>query len=67
MVVEAPTIRQMIRRTIFATDPESTRYALGGVLLETGDGKITLVATDSRRLALVTASCSYKGEEAAPE
>lgn len=67
VVIEAPTIRQMIRRTIFATDPESTRYALGGVLLETGDEKITLVATDSRRLALVTAKCSYKGDAAAPE
>ena len=24
----------MIRRTVFATDTESTRYALGGVLVE---------------------------------
>ena len=32
--VSAPTLREMIKLTIFATDTESTRYALGGVLLE---------------------------------
>jgi DNA polymerase-3 subunit beta len=43
--------REMIRRTVFATDNESSRYALGGVLLEfTGKG-LTAVATDGRRLA----------------
>ncbi|MGO8689255.1 MAG: DNA polymerase III subunit beta [Thermoguttaceae bacterium] len=43
--------RETIRRTVFATDNESSRYALGGVLIElTGEG-ITAVATDGRRLA----------------
>jgi DNA polymerase-3 subunit beta len=32
--IAAPVFRQMIRRTSFATDTESTRYALGGLLLE---------------------------------
>ena len=27
-------LKKLIRRTIFATDVESTRYALGGVLVE---------------------------------
>ncbi len=36
--VPAPVFRQMVRRTSFATDSESTRYALGGILLEFGDG-----------------------------
>ena len=33
-VVAAADLRKLIRRTIFATDVESTRYALGGVLVE---------------------------------
>ncbi len=44
-------MRELIRRTVFATDNESTRYALGGVLLEMTEDKITAVGTDGRRLA----------------
>lgn len=47
----APLFRLMIERTIFATDTESSRYALGGVLLEIGEKSITAVGTDGRRLA----------------
>ncbi len=47
----ARLLRELIRRTIFATDNESSRYALGGVLLEFVDDKITAVGTDGRRLA----------------
>jgi DNA polymerase-3 subunit beta len=51
LVVSAADLRRAIRRTVFATDVESTRYALGGVLFEAGDGGMSLVATDGRRLA----------------
>jgi DNA polymerase-3 subunit beta len=51
MVVAATDLRRAIRRTVFATDVESTRYALGGVLFEPGEETMTLVATDGRRLA----------------
>jgi DNA polymerase-3 subunit beta len=44
-------LRELIRRTIFATDPESSRYALGGVLLELNENEIVAVGTDGRRLA----------------
>ncbi len=47
----ARSFREMIRRTIFATDNESSRYALGGVLLEMEADKIIAVGTDGRRLA----------------
>lgn len=60
-VVPAAILRQMIRRTIFATDVESTRYALGGVLMELSPERITLAATDSRRLALMHGVCSVIG------
>jgi DNA polymerase-3 subunit beta len=44
-------MRVLIRRTLFATDAESSRYALGGVLLEFEPERVIAVATDGRRLA----------------
>jgi DNA polymerase-3 subunit beta len=40
-----------IRQCLFATAKESTRYALNGVLWEIKGKKLSLVATDGRRLA----------------
>lgn len=45
--------KELIRRTAFSADSESSRYALGGVLLELEERKIIGVATDGRRLALM--------------
>ena len=42
-----------VRSVVYATDDESSRYALGAVLLEVKDNTLTLVATDGRRLACV--------------
>ena len=41
-----------VERTVFVADTESTRYALGGVLVDEEDGRVVLVATDSRRMAI---------------
>jgi DNA polymerase-3 subunit beta len=49
--VSAALLRRLIERTIFATDTESSRYALGGILLEMDGKTITAVGTDGRRLA----------------
>ncbi|MCA9124882.1 MAG: DNA polymerase III subunit beta [Planctomycetaceae bacterium] len=49
--VPARLFKELVRRTLFATDAESSRYALGGVLLEMEEETITAVATDGRRLA----------------
>jgi DNA polymerase-3 subunit beta len=49
--IAAGVFKELIRRTLFATDTESSRYALGGVLLEMDDKTITAVGTDGRRLA----------------
>ena len=51
----ARVLKELIRRTVFATDTESSRYALGGVLLEMNGDKITAVGTDGRRLAMMEA------------
>ena len=47
----AAAFKQLVHRTLFATDTESNRYALGGVLLEVDGDQITAVGTDGRRLA----------------
>jgi DNA polymerase-3 subunit beta len=49
--IASNVLRELIKRTLFATDSESSRYALGGVLLEMEDETITAVGTDGRRLA----------------
>lgn len=49
--VPARLFKELVRRTLFATDTESSRYALGGILLEFEADKITAVGTDGRRLA----------------
>lgn len=50
-VLPARLFRELIRRTVFATEQESSRYALGGVLLEFERESIVAVGTDGRRLA----------------
>jgi DNA polymerase-3 subunit beta len=44
-------LARLIRRTQFAVDEDSTRYALGGMALEADGGQLHLIATDGRRLA----------------
>ncbi|MFM9068873.1 MAG: DNA polymerase III subunit beta [Planctomycetota bacterium] len=53
---------ELARRTLFATETESSRYALGGVLLEFGDSKITAVGTDGRRLAKMEGLATMIGD-----
>ena len=50
-VLPTRLFRSMVKRTVFATDSESSRYALGGVLLEMEDTNVIAVGTDGRRLA----------------
>jgi len=64
-VVPGNVFKEAVRRTIFSTDVESTRYALGGVLLEFQEDLMTLVATDTRRLAVVKVACRSQGVEQA--
>lgn len=59
--VPASVLKQSIQRTLFAADVESTRYALGGVLLDFTEQGLTLAATDSRRLAVCPISCTPEG------
>ena len=47
------TIREMLRKTSYAASQDDTRRTLKGVLMSFKDEKLTMVATDGRRLALV--------------
>lgn len=54
-------------KVAFSCDAESTRYALSGVLFDIdASGKLTLAATDSRRLAVITGPMAAVGVPHAP-
>ncbi len=57
--------REIVRRTVFATENESSRYALGGVLLELSETGIIAVGTDGRRLAKQEGPAESVGERPA--
>jgi DNA polymerase III subunit beta len=44
-----------IKETVYAIDTQSSRFALGAILLDVVDSNPTFVATDGRRLAIVEA------------
>jgi DNA polymerase-3 subunit beta len=46
-------VRAMLKKTSFAVSTDESRYVLNGIFMSLKDGKMTLVATDGRRLALV--------------
>jgi DNA polymerase III subunit beta len=50
--ISAGSLREMIRRTVFAAADETARYSMTGVLWELDEESAKLVATDGRRLAL---------------
>ena len=60
--VNARLFKELVKRTVFATDVESTRYQLGGVLFEMDGENITTVATDGRRLACMAGKGVTVGE-----
>ena len=51
--VPQATLREMLRKVAYAASQDDTRRTLKGVLMSFKDMKLTMVATDGRRLALV--------------
>ena len=47
----AGLLRTMIRRTSFAAAKQDTKYAITGILCEVDADKVSMIATDTRRLA----------------
>lgn len=46
------TVRNMMKRTSFAISTDESRYVLNGIFISIKDHKLTMVATDGRRLSL---------------
>lgn len=63
-------LRDMLARTAFAVSRDDNRYILTGVCMKIGDGQVTLLGTDGRRLARVYTSAevdqSISGEYVLP-
>jgi DNA polymerase III subunit beta len=49
--VSTIALREAIRRTIYATDPASAKFALGGVIFDVDD-QLNLAATDGKRISI---------------
>ncbi len=57
-------LRDMLKKTAYAVSNDETRFVLNGVLMSFKDDKLTIVATDGRRLALVEHDLEFaKGNE----
>ncbi|MCI0498368.1 MAG: DNA polymerase III subunit beta, partial [Planctomycetales bacterium] len=55
-------LQEGIEQTVFAAARESTRYALNGILWEVSGKKLSLVATDGRRLAKSAVALEKSGK-----
>jgi DNA polymerase-3 subunit beta len=53
VVLPQETLKSMMRKTSYAISNDEARYVLNGILISLKDHKMTMVATDGRRLALV--------------
>lgn len=51
--IRQPLLKEMFIKTGFAASKDETRYVLNGILFEVENNKISLIATDGRRLAII--------------
>ena len=52
--IDQAVLRDCLRKTSYAISTDETRYVLNGILFSFKNGNLTMVATDGRRLAMVT-------------
>jgi DNA polymerase-3 subunit beta len=55
------TFSRLVARTGFAAAREAGRYAMHGILVQVEDEKLSMVATDGRRLAMTSAALEDSG------
>lgn len=60
--LEQNTLGQMLASVAYAQSQDESRYFLNGVYFHFSDGKLTLVATDGRRLALTHEPLDFGGK-----
>lgn len=61
-VIEQATLREMLKKVSYAASQDDTRRTLKGVLMSFKNMKLTMVATDGRRLALVENEIEFPKE-----
>ncbi len=52
-------LKKSLRKTSYAISSDATRYVLHGIFTSFKEGKMTMVATDGRRLAMVAEDLDY--------
>jgi DNA polymerase-3 subunit beta len=57
--LEQSELANMLKSVAYAQSADETRYILNGVYLNFRDGKLSLVATDGRRLALISKEIEF--------
>jgi DNA polymerase-3 subunit beta len=62
--LEQTELVTMLRSVAYAQSTDETRYILNGVYFNFRDGKLSLVATDGRRLALISKEMEVPAESA---
>jgi DNA polymerase-3 subunit beta len=60
--MDQKVLKQMFQKTYYAASIDETRYILNGTLMSFKDSKVTLVATDGRRLALTEHELEFPKE-----
>ena len=59
VVLPQEKIRGMLKKTSFAISTDESRYVLNGIFISLKEHKMTMVATDGRRLALVDEEADF--------
>lgn len=62
--IDRAIFREMLRKTSYAASTDETRRVLTGVCLRFRDNKLTMVATDGKRLSLVEQEIEFPAESA---
>lgn len=62
--IDRATFREMLRKTAYAASTDETRRVLTGVCLRFRDNKLTMVATDGKRLSLVEQEMEFPEDSA---
>jgi len=60
--LEQAALGQMLASVAYAQSQDESRYFLNGVYFHFSDGKLTLVATDGRRLAMTNQALDFGGK-----
>ena len=62
VTIRQKDLRDGLRKTSYAISTDETRYVLNGVLFSFKENKLTLVATDGRRLAMVDIELEFPAQ-----